>query len=212
MGKVTNIVIVEDRPVVQQRLTDLFAQQTDFNLRALCSSAEEVLPRLEQNPCELMMVDLELPGMNGEELIPLVREKYPHIKLVVFTVFEDQARIVRLLRLGVNGYLLKDTMDDLLIAELKVILLGGAPLSPRVARKILDDERDNVAPQANPLSKREMEILNLIALGMSYRSIADDLDISPNTVRVHIGNIYGKLATSSKVEALNRARQLGIID
>ncbi|MBN8220796.1 MAG: response regulator transcription factor [Spirochaetes bacterium] len=211
MAKAVDIVIVEDRPVVQQRLTDLFAQHADFKLRALCSVAEEVLPRLEQNPCDLMVVDLELPGMNGEALIPLVREKYPHIKLVVFTVFEDQARIVRLLRLGVNGYLLKDTSDELLIAELKVILLGGAPLSPRVARKILDDERDQVNPQTSPLSERETEILNLIALGMSYRSIADDLEISPNTVRVHIANIYEKLATSCKVEALNRARQLGII-
>ncbi len=211
MAKVVDIVIVEDRPVVQQRLTDLFAQQADFQLRALCSAAEEVLPRLEQNPCDLLILDLELPGMNGEDLIPLVREKYPHVKLVVFTVFEDQARIVRLLRLGVNGYLLKDTMDELLIAELQVILLGGAPLSPRVARKILDDECDHMGAQASPLSERETEILNLIALGMSYRSIADDLEISPNTVRVHIGNIYRKLATSSKVETLNRARQLGII-
>lgn len=211
MAKVVDIVIVEDRPVVQQRLTDLFAGQTDFCLRGLCSSAEEVLPRLEQNPCDLLICDLELPGMNGEELIPLVHAKYPQIKLVVFTVFEDQARIVRLLRLGVNGYLLKDTTDELLIAELKVILLGGAPLSPRVARKILDDERDNPHPQESPLSERETEILNLIALGMSYRSIADDLEISPNTVRVHIANIYEKLATSCKIEALNRARQLGII-
>lgn len=211
MTKLVNIVIVEDRPVVQQRLTDLFAQQTDFRLRALCSAAEEVVARLEQIPCDLLIVDLELPGMNGEELIPLVRDKYPLIKLVVFTVFEDQARIVRLLRLGVNGYLLKDTTDELLIAELKVILLGGAPLSPRVARKILDDERDHIHAEASPLSERETEILNLVALGMNYRSIADDLEISPNTVRVHIGNIYTKLATSCKVEALNRARQLGII-
>jgi len=209
MTRAVDIVIVEDRPVVQQRLTDLFAKQTDFSLRALCSAAEEVLPRLAQTPCDLLICDLELPGMNGEELIPLVREKHPHMKIVVFTVFEDQARIVRLLRLGVNGYLLKDTADDLLIAELKVILLGGAPLSPRVARKILDDERDDA--QASPLSDRETEILNLTALGMNYRSIADDLEISPNTVRAHIGHIYEKLATSSKVQALNRARQLGII-
>lgn len=211
MTNVTDIVIVEDQPVVQQRLTDLFAQNADFHLRALCSSAEEVLPRLQETHCDLLILDLELPGMNGEELIPLVREKYPQLKLVVFTVFEDQARIVRLLRHGVNGYLLKDTPDDLLIAELKVILLGGAPLSPRVARKILDDVPDDVNLKKNPLSERETEILNLIALGMSYRAIADDLDISPNTVRVHIANIYQKLATTCKIEALNRARQLGII-
>jgi DNA-binding NarL/FixJ family response regulator len=211
MAKIVNIVVIEDRPVVQQRLTDLFATQSDFCLRALCSAAEEVLPRLQQVPCDLLICDLELPGMNGEELIPLVHARYPQIKLVVFTVFEDQARIVRLLRLGVNGYLLKDTTDELLIAELKVILLGGAPLSPRVARKILDDERGEAHLKANPLSERETEILNLIALGMSYRSIADDLEISPNTVRVHIANIYEKLAISCKIEALNRARQLGII-
>ena len=211
MMKIVDIVIVEDRPVVQQRLTDLFAQHADFHLRALCSSAEEVIPRLQETHCDLLILDLELPGMNGEELIPLVRDQYPQLKLVVFTVFEDQARIVRLLRLGVNGYLLKDTADDLLIAELKVILLGGAPLSPRVARKILDDVPDDHNLQVNPLSERETEILNLIALGMSYRAIADDLDISPNTVRVHIANIYHKLATSCKIEALNKARQLGII-
>lgn len=211
MTNVADIVIVEDQPVVQQRLTDLFAQHADFHLRALCSSAEEVLPRLQETPCDLLILDLELPGMNGEELIPLVRDKYPQLKIVVFTVFEDQARIVRLLRHGVNGYLLKDTPDDLLIAELKVILLGGAPLSPRVARKILDDVTDDINLKTNPLSERETEILNLIALGMSYRAIADDLDISPNTVRVHIANIYQKLATTCKIEALNRARQLGII-
>jgi len=211
MMKIVDIVIVEDRPVVQQRLTDLFAQHADFHLRALCSSAEEVIPRLQETHCDLLILDLELPGMNGEELIPLVRDQYPQLKLVVFTVFEDQARIVRLLRRGVNGYLLKDTADDLLIAELKVILLGGAPLSPRVARKILDDVPDDHNLQVNPLSERETEILNLIALGMSYRAIADDLDISPNTVRVHIANIYQKLATSCKIEALNKARQLGII-
>ena len=211
MTKIVDIVIVEDRPVVQQRLTDLFAQHADFHLRALCSSAEEVIPRLQETHCDLLILDLELPGMNGEELIPLVRDQYPQLKLVVFTVFEDQARIVRLLRLGVNGYLLKDTADDLLMAELRVILLGGAPLSPRVARKILDDVPDDHNLQVNPLSERETEILNLIALGMSYRAIADDLDISPNTVRVHIANIYHKLATSCKIEALNKARQLGII-
>lgn len=211
MNTAVRVMILEDRPVVQQRLTDLFAQHVEFCVRGVCSAAEEVLPRLEQSPCDLLIIDLELPGMNGEDLIPLVRCQYPDLKLVVFTVFEDQARIVRLLRLGVNGYLLKDTPDELLIAELKVILLGGAPLSPRVARKILDDDREDVGAQINPLSERETEVLNLIALGMSYKSIADDLDVSPNTVRNHIAHIYEKLATSGKVEALNRARQLGII-
>jgi two-component system NarL family response regulator len=212
MKTLHNLIVVEDRPVIQQRLSDLFESQSDFSLRALCTSAEDALDRLQETPCDLMIVDLELPGMSGEELIPRVRAAYPPIKLVVFTVFEDQARIVRLMKQGIDGYLLKDTGDELLLAELKVIMLGGAPLSPRVARKILDDSGDEPYLQQNPLSERELEILNLTALGLSYRAIADDLNISPNTVRVHITHIYEKLNTCNKIEALNRARQLRILD
>jgi DNA-binding NarL/FixJ family response regulator len=206
------IIVVEDRPVIQQRLSDLFERESNFVLRALCTSAEDALERLKETPCDLMIIDLELPGMSGEELIPCVSADYPRIKLVVFTVFEDQARIVRLMRKGIDGYLLKDTGDELLLAELSVIMLGGAPLSPRVARKILEDATTEPAAAENPLSEREVEILNLTALGLTYKNIADDLNISPNTVRVHISRIYEKLETCNKTEALNRARQLGLLD
>jgi DNA-binding NarL/FixJ family response regulator len=205
------IIVVEDRPVIQQRLSDLFERESNFVLRALCTSAEDALERLKETPCDLMIIDLELPGMSGEELIPCVSADYPRIKLVVFTVFEDQARIVRLMRKGIDGYLLKDTGDELLLAELSVIMLGGAPLSPRVARKILEDATAEPAAAENPLSEREVEILNLTALGLTYKNIADDLNISPNTVRVHISRIYEKLETCNKTEALNRARQLGLL-
>jgi DNA-binding NarL/FixJ family response regulator len=205
------IIVVEDRPVIQQRLSDLFERESNFVLRALCTSAEDALERLKETPCDLMIIDLELPGMSGEELIPCVSADYPRIKLVVFTVFEDQARIVRLMRKGIDGYLLKDTGDELLLAELSVIMLGGAPLSPRVARKILEDATSEPAAAENPLSEREVEILNLTALGLTYKNIADDLNISPNTVRVHISRIYEKLETCNKTEALNRARQLGLL-
>lgn len=209
MKKIPNIIAIEDRPVIQQRLVDLFAKKTGFCLRALCTSAEDAQERLQEVPCDILIVDLELPGMNGEALIPWVKQHYPQVKIVIFTVFEDQARIVRLMKMGINGYLLKDTPDELFLAELKVIMLGGAPLSPRVARKILDDDNPNLAQ--NPLSERELEILNFIALGLNYRAIAEELEISPNTVRVHIGHIYQKLNTNNKVEALNRARQIGIL-
>lgn len=212
MKSKAQIIVVEDRPVIQQRLSDLFERESNFVLRALCTSAEDALERLKETPCDLMIIDLELPGMSGEELIPCVSADYPRIKLVVFTVFEDQARIVRLMRKGIDGYLLKDTGDELLLAELSVIMLGGAPLSPRVARKILEDATAEPAAAENPLSEREVEILNLTALGLTYKNIADDLNISPNTVRVHISRIYEKLETCNKTEALNRARQLGLLD
>ncbi len=210
MRNTPRVIVIEDRPVIQQRLADLFAHTKNFTLRALCTSAEDAIERLKETPCDVLIVDLELPGMSGEDLIPQVRQQYPQIKIVVFTVFEDQARIVRLMKTGIDGYLLKDTSDELLLAELQVILLGGAPLSPRVARKILEEEEITVSE--NPLSKREQEILNFLALGLNYRDIADDLDISPNTVRAHIARIYEKLETTNKIEALNRARQLKILE
>jgi len=207
-----NLVIVEDRPLVQQRLHDLFATNPEFVLRALCTNAEDALERLHEVPCDLLLVDLELPGMHGEDLIVAVRARFPQIKIVVFTVFEEPGRIVRLVESGINGYLLKDTNDELLLAELRVILLGGASLSPRVARKILDSTEDNEKLQDCPLSARELEILHLLALGLNYRSIAEDLGVSPNTVRVHIARIYEKLESSNKIQALNRARQLRLLD
>ncbi|MBS0618738.1 MAG: response regulator transcription factor [Spirochaetes bacterium] len=206
-----NIVVVEDQPIIQQRLVDLFAANNRYTLRALCPSAESALARLGESPCDLLLVDLELPGMNGEELIPFVRDRFPEIKVVVFTVFEDQARIVRLMKLGIAGYILKDTNETLFLAELDVILLGGATLSTRVARKILDENKSTDASES-PLTDRETEILNLTALGMTYRDIAEELDISPNTVRVHIAHIYEKLCVQSKTQALNRARQMGILE
>jgi len=205
------LLILEDQPIIQARLHSLFTAENRFTLLKICGSAEEALVELPLQTPQIFLVDLELPGMSGEQLIPLVRAKYPDIKIVVFTVFEDQARIVRLLRLGIRGYLLKDIADDLLIAELGVICAGGSTLTERVAQTLMA-EIQQAAPQApSILTDRETEVLNLTALGLNYKDIAEDLDISPHTVRRHINHIYEKLEVGSKVEALNRARQLGML-
>lgn len=205
------LLILEDQPIIQARLHSLFTAENRFTLLKICGSAEEALAELLVQTPQIFLVDLELPGMSGEQLIPLVRAKYPDIKIVVFTVFEDQARIVRLLRLGIRGYLLKDIADDLLIAELGVICAGGSTLTERVAQTLMA-EIQQAAPQApSILTDRETEVLNLTALGLNYKDIAEDLDISPHTVRRHINHIYEKLEVGSKVEALNRARQLGML-
>jgi DNA-binding NarL/FixJ family response regulator len=189
----------------------LFTAENRFTLLKICGSAEEALAELLVQTPQIFLVDLELPGMSGEELIPLVRAKYPDIKIVVFTVFEDQARIVRLLRLGIRGYLLKDIADDLLIAELGVICAGGSTLTERVAQTLMTEIQQSAPQSPSILTDRETEVLNLTALGLNYKDIAEDLDISPHTVRRHINHIYEKLEVGSKVEALNRARQLGML-
>jgi DNA-binding NarL/FixJ family response regulator len=205
------LLILEDQPIIQARLHSLFTAENRFTLLKICGSAEEALAELLVQTPQIFLVDLELPGMSGEELIPLVRAKYPDIKIVVFTVFEDQARIVRLLRLGIRGYLLKDIADDLLIAELGVICAGGSTLTERVAQTLMTEIQQSAPQTPSILTDRETEVLNLTALGLNYKDIAEDLDISPHTVRRHINHIYEKLEVGSKVEALNRARQLGML-
>ena len=205
------LLILEDQPIIQARLHSLFTAENRFTLLKICGSAEEALAELLVQTPQIFLVDLELPGMSGEQLIPLVRAKYPDIKIVVFTVFEDQARIVRLLRLGIRGYLLKDIADDLLIAELGVICAGGSTLTERVAQTLMTEIQQSAPQSPSILTDRETEVLNLTALGLNYKDIAEDLDISPHTVRRHINHIYEKLEVGSKVEALNRARQLGML-
>lgn len=207
----TPVLALEDQPVIQERLRRAFATSDKYKLLCICGSVDEALAKLAQVQPAIILVDLELPGKSGEDLITVLRARYPEVKIVVFTVFEDQARIVRLMRQGIRGYLLKDISDELLFAELGVIEAGGSTLTERVAQKLIADFGSETVSGANPLSEREQEVINLIALGLNYKDIAEDLDISPHTVRRHINHIYEKLEVTSKVEALNRARQLGLL-
>lgn len=207
----TPVLALEDQPVIQERLRRAFATSDKYKLLCVCGSVDEALAKLAQVQPAIILVDLELPGKSGEDLISILRAQYPEVKIVVFTVFEDQARIVRLMRQGIRGYLLKDISDELLFAELGVIEAGGSTLTERVAQKLIADFSSETVSGANPLSEREQEVINLIALGLNYKDIAEDLDISPHTVRRHINHIYEKLEVTSKVEALNRARQLGLL-
>lgn len=205
------ILALEDQLVIQERLRLAFADSAHYELLGICVSVDEALEALKRDLPAIMLVDLELPGKSGEELIPLLRALHPEIRIVVFTVFEDQERIVRLMRLGIRGYLLKDISDELLFAELAVIEAGGSTLTERVAQKLIAEIGAETSSAESPLTEREQEVMNLIALGLNYKAIAEDLDISPHTVRRHINHIYEKLEVTSKVEALNRARQLGLL-
>ncbi|MCC5815716.1 MAG: response regulator transcription factor [Leptospira sp.] len=212
-----SILAVEDQNVIQDRIRTLLVPENNYHLFGICSNAETCLERLKISTPDILLVDLELPGMKGDELIKICREKYPNVKIVVFTSFEEQSRILRLLKLGIKGYILKDTIDELFIAELSVIQLGGASLTERVAQKILDEvengELQSSSGSNDPiLSEREFEVLNLISLGMNYKDIAIDLDVSPHTVRRHIENLYKKLEVNSKIQALEKAQRIGILN
>lgn len=206
------VLVVEDQAIVQDRLTALFRNETTFQPVVIASSGEEAREHLRNSKPELMIVDLELPGIKGDELIETVHREHPEIKIAVFTVFEDQNRIFHLLKLGIKGYILKETSDDLLLAELQVIALGGATLTSRIAKMILEDYELKPAKNETALTDRENEVLNLVGLGMKYKDIARQLNISHHTVRRHIEKIYNKLEVKNKIEALSKAGKMGLIE
>ncbi len=226
------VSIVEDHEQTALSLTEIIDNSEDFTVWKRYGTGEEALNDVPRNTPDLLIMDLGLPGIDGAECISRLREELPDLKIIVLTVFEDDDHILRSLEAGANGYLLKDIDPPLLLAELRVMQLGGGPMSPVIARKIMDKyvgatghcgtsaagevqgKRGKASgkEEAELLSPRERQVIELVSLGFVYTDIADELDISPHTVRRHIENIYGKLNVHSRSEAIIKSRRFGILD
>lgn len=215
--KKIRISIIEDNNKVTENIKNLFYQSTEFTLIESYPSAIEAILKIGKNPPDIVILDIGLPGKSGIDALDELKTLLPKAKFVMYTVFEDEENIIRAIKNGANGYLLKDTPLDLFLAELKVIQLGGSPLTPRIASRIIDefemkiDSKNLEEEESNILSVREKQVLNLVSLGLIYTDIGDELDISPHTVSRHVENIYKKLNVHRKSEAIIRGRRLGII-
>lgn len=215
------VAIVEDTPAIAADLERTLQSDLDFSCIGNFANAEVALRILPQKEADLCILDIGLPGMSGLDALARMRESQPELKIVIFTVFEDSEHILQAIRLGANGYLLKDTDPTLLLSELKVVMLGGATLTQRVAAKIgqllctdkvaptADDEGENI--ETDLLTARQVEILNYIALGFDYKEIADEIDISAHTVRRHIEHIYQRLRVNNKREAIRAGFKFGFL-
>ena len=162
-------------------------------------------------------MDIEMPVLNGIEATALVKQKYPQIKIIMLTVFDNDEHIFNAIKAGADGYLLKETSPDILEKGIRETLSGGAAMNPSIAMRTLKllrnpesisnlQEREEIS-----LSSREVEVLEQLSKGLSYTKIAENLFLSPSTVRKHIENIYKKLQVHSKIEAVEKARQNNII-
>ncbi|EMJ93491.1 response regulator [Leptospira alstonii] len=218
--KSTHLVsIVEDNQHTARNLQELLSKSSDFQFLKHYPDAQKAIEQIPENEPDIVILDIGLPGKSGLECLKVLKEKTPNTKYVIFTVFEDEEKIVEAIQGGASGYLLKDTSPELFLAELKVIVLGGAPLTPRIADKIIREFTKKEETQNPPienqntlgLTKRKLQILNFIALGMTVPDIADELDISSHTVSRHIEKIYKKMEVHSKSEAIIRGRRMGII-
>lgn len=174
---------------------------------------EEALDGVCSPPPDVMLLDLGLPGMSGLDGIPLARKRYPAAVIVVLTVYEDNERIFDALCRGANGYLLKNTSPAKLLDAVREARDGGSPMSPEIARRVVDLFRKFRPPERaqHDLTPHELRLLRLLVEGHSYRSAAAELGVSINTIAFHVQNIYGKLQVHSKSAAVARALRDNLI-
>jgi DNA-binding NarL/FixJ family response regulator len=208
--------IVDDKAYLRQLLAEKVNQTPNASVVLLAENGEDFIKKLKELPTQqrpgIVLMDLEMPIMNGIEAVCLAKEEYPDIEYLMLTVFDEDEKIFEALKAGASGYLLKDeSFEYILDSMIQVLSEGGVPMSPRIARKALamlrvaTIEKPQAPKEETNLTDRELEILELIVKGLNYQEIADKLIISPNTVRKHIQNIYQKLHVTTKLAAVKVA-------
>lgn len=201
------LAIVEDLAEVREGLKQFLSLNPEFIVLDTFETAEEALYDLPTLHPDIVIMDINLPGMSGIQCIREVKKKTPHTQFMMFTVYENDEKVVEALKAGASGYLLKNTGLLQIVESLKELHNGGSPMSSNIARKLVTIFREEHA-EAEPttgLSKRENEILQLLSKGLLYKEIAEKLSISVGTVRQHIHKIYEKLHVQNRTEAINKA-------
>jgi DNA-binding NarL/FixJ family response regulator len=192
-----------------------FEKERDFAVAGGFLTAERALAEIEWATVGVLIVDIELPGMSGIDLVARLSGDYPHLQIIIFTIAEDRPTVLSAIKRGACGYLIKGLSSAGLVSAVRECLAGGAPMTPKIAREIIRElqpvESSQTRSGSEILSEREQEILKWIALGHSRKQIAQTVSIAPSTVHTHIKNIYVKLQAHNRTQALNRARDIGML-
>lgn len=205
-----NIIIVEDNDTIREGLKILIDGTEDYHCTATFSNCEDLLKKVKKLKFDILLMDIDLPGMSGIEGIKEVKAIYPDSIILVLTIYEENDRVFDALYAGASGYLVKKTPPSRLLEAIKEANEGGAPMSSQIARKVVNFFQQNKQLEhhdENPtnLTPREKEVLSGLVEGKSIKAIADSLFISIETVRFHFRNIYRKLHVHSQSEAVVKA-------
>ena len=207
-----SLVIYEDNVRLRQSLELLLGTESGFVVVGAFSECNSVTEQMLDLAPELVIMDIDMPGMNGIEGVRRIKSEFPEIKVVMYTVFDDDNRIFDCICNGANGYLLKNTSPLKLIESLNELSEGGVPMSPFVAQKVFQFFRNSKQHNESfNLTPREIEILEWLVRGNSYKMIADKSSISIDTVKKHLQNIYHKLHVNCGTEAVVKALQHKIV-
>ena len=214
------IAIAEDNEYLSKSLVEKLSLFPDsFSVIFVARNGKEIVDYVasDKKP-DIILMDIEMPVMDGIKATEIIKSLFPEIKIIMLTVFDDDEKIFNAIKAGANGYLLKDETVERIVEGIEMVFQGGAPMSATIAAKTLDmlKKSDNVIDKVinteTNLSKREVEILEQLKLGYDYNKIAEKLFISPFTVRKHIENIYRKLQVNNKIQAVQKAIQNRIIN
>jgi DNA-binding NarL/FixJ family response regulator len=200
----TRIAIVEDNKLIRESLVDFVHTAPDFQCVCACATGEEALKALPKHAPEIVLMDIQLPNISGIECTARLRQLLPETKILMVTVYEDTDRIFKALRAGAKGYLLKRCTPEQLVAAVREVHEGGAPMSREIASKVIASfqEPAAAATEVEDLSVREREILELLASGKSNKELARHLNLTEGTVRWHLSHVYDKLHVRSRTEAV----------
>lgn len=205
------LIIVEDDPILLESLKLILGGEAGITVAGAFGSAEDALRALRKASPEVMLTDLGLPGMSGIELIKKAKDDMPSLEIMTHTVFEDRENVFAAIKAGASGYILKGSSPREIVEAIYEIHKGGAPMSPKIARKVIHEFQDENVEDQYILSQRERDIVKCIEQGLTYKEISLRLKISSHTVHTHIKNIYEKLQAKDRGEALVKARKTGII-
>lgn len=201
----TVIGIVEDNKKIRDLIQRYLDMQAEMHCPVAVDTVEELLQYLEKHEKpDVILMDIQLPGMSGIKGMEIIKNRYPEIEIIMLTVYHDSHKIFDSLKAGASGYLLKHTSLPEIKEAIEDLMKGGAPMSPQIARKVISHFNEE-APRKNEnsmLTSREQDIVIGLVDGLSYKMIADRFDISIDTVRAHIRNIYKKLHVNSKAEVI----------
>ena len=209
---ISTLVIYEDNVRLRQSLELLLLEESGFNVAASFPNCNDVIAQMQAYSPDMVIMDIDMPLVNGIEGVKKIKSTFPEIKILMYTVFDDDNRIFECICSGADGYLLKNTSPVLFIQALHELVNGGAPMSPFVAQRVFQFFRNHQATQENfNLTPREKEILELLVKGNSYKMIAGFSGISIDTVKKHLQNIYHKLHVNCGTEAVVKALKHKIV-
>ena len=211
------VAIFEDNKLVRDALEAILNGTHGFSCIGIYADASMLEQRIRSSNPDVVMMDIELPGLNGIEATRQLHEKFPDIKVLIQTVFDDSSKIFKALCAGASGYILKNDPPSKQLEAVHEVFNGGAPMSPSIAKKIIEFFNHQNVILAEPdetdlsLTPREIEIMKMMVDGHNYKTIAEKSFISYETVRTHVKKIYKKLHVASRSEAIRKANQNRII-